>query len=732
MGSQVVQREQLGALDPNTGKSLAWNPGSDSFLGVQSLTWDDRYGLLVGHDGNRLGGIHDIGRHAIFPIGSNSAPAPEAPRPQTGDERFQCHAVLDGNTAVVSFAGDLGSSIQVVRNDVWAGEFIGVSSGTVNAYTSDRIDARLRGPNFESPFEDFACTTSEGASDVSRSTTVIAPNVGSVVDGGAVTISGESTAPDGIAFVRLIIRRQETGLFLTPDGSYSPAWTPIDIPLNTDATTANWSAEVNLESVGEYDLVARTFDANGLRDDVIRRNFTVGGAASEPPEITINRTAIRGNEVHISGTATDDVGVASVNFLLQNTVTQQYFRLDRTVGGAQSFSTTLSNPGETSTRWELTLFDLPVGNWNIIADAFDGTSQRDRANSEFTQSGQTVPPEISITSGIGQELPANSSLSFSGEATAPAGIRSVQVLVRDVIDRSGVGESGRLTPLASYFIVPGTAGGTSQSWTYNTPNLEAGTYDVAFRVIDDIGAIDVVSTQIVVGPVGDAAPATTIDGATRFVQGIDSLKSVISGTATDDIGVSQVAVTIFDHDRGRWLQPDGSYDRIPAPFYAELATPGGTKTTWSLDFNAPGAGFYQFTIRAIDSADQAASRSVFGTLRAYPGDAQPTVDVISPLDGVTIEDNRILINGNAEDDVALSNVEVRIRNEATGQFLAWDGSFGANHWLSASVTNVGGTRTTWDYSSPELPDGTWRIWVRAVDSNAQDTTPVLVRTITLN
>ena len=138
---------------------------------------------------------------------------------------------------------------------------------------------------------------------------------------------------------------------------------------------------MNLESVGEYDLVARTFDANGLRDDVIRRNFTVGGAASEPPELTINRTAIRGNEVHISGTATDDVGVASVNFLLQNTVTQQYFRLDGTVGGAQSFSTTLSNPGETSTRWELTLFDLPVGNWNIIADAFDGTSQRDRANS---------------------------------------------------------------------------------------------------------------------------------------------------------------------------------------------------------------------------------------------------------------------------------------------------------------------------------------------------------------
>ena len=30
LGSQVVQREQIGALDPSTGKSVDWNPGSDS------------------------------------------------------------------------------------------------------------------------------------------------------------------------------------------------------------------------------------------------------------------------------------------------------------------------------------------------------------------------------------------------------------------------------------------------------------------------------------------------------------------------------------------------------------------------------------------------------------------------------------------------------------------------------------------------------------------------------
>ena len=730
LGSQVVQREQIGALDPNTGKSLDWNPGSDSFIGVQSLTWDDQYGLLVGHDGNRFGGINNIGRHAIFPIGSTPEPGnPEQPGLPPG-ERFACNAVLNGDTAVVTFLGDLGSSVQVLRNGSWAGT-ASADILTINALSNDQIQARVRGANYQAPHEDFSCRTSVGGQDTTRSTSVFTPQVGSVTNGGTVTISGQSTAPDGMSHVRISVRRQDNLQFLTPEGTWTSAWTPIDIALNTNDTLADWSLDVNLEWVGEYDLTARTFDANGIRDAVIRRNFTVGGAASAPPEVTVYSPIVRSNQVQLSGIASDDVGVASVNLLIQNNQTKQYFRLDGTVGGAQSFATTLTNPDATSTAWGLTLTDLPVGTWTVVADAFDGTSQRDRARLTFTRIGVTAPPEIAVTSGIGQKVPANSTVTFSGVATAPAGVGSVQVYLRNAVDRSGVGQSGELTRKASFFIIPGTSGGLERNWSYTSPTLEAGTYDVQFRVYDAIGALDVVDTQFVVGPVGDDTPRTTFDPASRFVQGVDSLDTQISGRAFDDVAVSAVAVTIFDHQLGLWVGPNGTSSRTPEPFFADLSAPGGRATDWSLDFRAPKEGFYQYTVRAIDSSGQAASTAVFGTLRAHPGDTLPTVEVAQPLNGVVIEDNRILITGTAGDDVALADVELRIRNEATGLYLQTNGSFGGNHWLSASLTNVGGDRTSWDYSSPELSDGTWRIWVRAVDNNRQDTLPVVVRTVTL-
>ena len=96
LGNQVVQREQLGALDPTTGKSLDWNPGSDSFIGVQSLTWSNQYGLLVGHDGSRLGGQTNIGRHAIFPIGGGGGGGTPTP---TGD--FSCNATFNNGTCLL-------------------------------------------------------------------------------------------------------------------------------------------------------------------------------------------------------------------------------------------------------------------------------------------------------------------------------------------------------------------------------------------------------------------------------------------------------------------------------------------------------------------------------------------------------------------------------------------------------------------------------------------------------
>ena len=69
----VSFRDQLAALDPATGHALAWDPGSDGFEGVRSLTAIGR-GLLVGHDGDNAGRdvngtrAWNVGRHVFFDI----------------------------------------------------------------------------------------------------------------------------------------------------------------------------------------------------------------------------------------------------------------------------------------------------------------------------------------------------------------------------------------------------------------------------------------------------------------------------------------------------------------------------------------------------------------------------------------------------------------------------------------------------------------------------------------
>ena len=364
---------------------------------MQSLTWSNQYGLLVGHDGNRLGGVNNIGRHAIFPIGNtpggggNPDPDPQPGPDPDPNAALTCSVSFNGNQATATFSGDLGNSLQLRRNGSWAATVTGTTA-TINASSGDTLEARVRGSNYDGA-TDFPCTTGNGGGGGNPdpnpdpqptgeiTTTFTAPANGGVVTGGDVTISGEATAPDGLRRARLTIQRDATGEYLNPDGSYTSEWAAFDIDL--DGTASNWSVNVNLAFAGEYNLSARTFDDNGVRNDTIRRSFVVGVLDNAPPTLFSNNPIVNGGFVNISGSAEDDLGVSEVSFLLQNRDTLEYFRLDGTVGAAQRFTTTLSNPGSTNTNWSRTITGLPAGSWQFTIDAIDNTSQRDRTSRFF-------------------------------------------------------------------------------------------------------------------------------------------------------------------------------------------------------------------------------------------------------------------------------------------------------------------------------------------------------------
>ena len=724
LGNEVVARQQLGALDPATGKSLSWNPGSDSFLGPQSLTFIPGKGLLVGHDGDRLGGA-DVGRHAFFPLGNDPVDPPEPP---AGDD-YVCSRSADGTTAVLTFSGKRGTSEALRRNGKWAGSVTGLTTQRITNGVGDDFSVRVRGEGFDDPYSTISCIADGGnpGGGVTLETSITGPADGAVVPAGNVTLSGEATAPSGIKRVRLTVVRRSDGQYLNADGSFTSSWAPVDVDLNTNDESRTWNTTVNLAQSGQYNITAKTFANDGAKDATrAESGFTVGSTDDEPPSLTFGGPVgavdgIGGTEIF--GTATDDLGVSSVSFILRERDRNVYLRRDGSLGAAERLTTSLSNPNAEFTSFTTTL-NIPVGDWELTIDALDSSGQRDRRIRRFSVVGNAAPPAVEITAGQDQTKAPNSRFSFSGTASAGAQIDSVEILIRNPLDFSGVQANNAFGSKASYFRIQTPNNVASTDWSYQSPALPVGNYDVFVRVTDSLGVRSTDRTAISAVPSGDAPPTVVVTASTRFQQGLPSLQATLTGTAADDDGVTRVVARIFDNKAKQWLQVDGSLDSRPELFDATVTQPGSANVSWTLPFSAPRASTYYFYFYAFDDAGQNSVAAVFASARIFPGDTQPTVTVVQPTAGQTITSGRIAATGSANDDQSLQRVEILIRNLDTGQYLRRDNSFGGAQWIEVSLTNPGADRSNWDYSSPVLPDGEYTVFLRAVDGNDQTTTPI--------
>ena len=106
----TVYRHHQAALDPATGRALAWDSPADSFTGAKVMTVTDR-GLLIGHDGSRMNQIK-VGRFGFYDFGQ---PAPPPPTPAPA-----CTAAspADGQVSV-TWQNVNSTSVQVRRNGAW-------------------------------------------------------------------------------------------------------------------------------------------------------------------------------------------------------------------------------------------------------------------------------------------------------------------------------------------------------------------------------------------------------------------------------------------------------------------------------------------------------------------------------------------------------------------------------------------------------------------------------------
>jgi PKD repeat protein len=656
LGDAVVRRDHLGALDPADGKALEWHPGSNSFEGNKAMLATP-HGLITGGDGMRQGGI-ESGRIAFFDL--DDLPAPSNP-----------------------------------------------------------------------------------------DTTITTPIAGRVVPTGQqVAIQGSATSSGTLQRVQVEVQRG--GQYLQDDLTTWGSFNTIFPTLGTrSGQETPWSLPVTFAQSGEMTIRARARNTDGTLDPVkATKKIEAFSFDDLPPTTRITSpgslfggSLLASTSFVLRGTATDDKGVESVLLYVRDVATDRYLTASGAlVDGYTTFRIDPDVPGSVSTTWEHEV-NLPhEGVWKVGAMARDTAGQGDTRweTREYTVDSSGQAPTVRITQPVAVTPPTTSPtlamapggrLTFTGTATDDQALATVEVSLRNETTRDNLaadGSWGSDVINGWYKVSPGGLDQASYDWSFTTPaELVPGTYTFRVRASDkqDLSTSSSMQGRITldVAVPDDQAPDGLLD--VTGTQTSDVLHLDLTGTATDDHGVAGVRVAILENDTDRYLQADGTLAPGFRTVSAALASPGATSTSWSLPVDLPGNGDYSVTAYAVDGSGQLDRSTTGATARylVYPGDAAPQLlpTLASPTDGTAFTEARIFVSGRAEDDLAIGAVEVAVV-DAAGLWMSSTGTFSSTErWVSAFLNSPGSPGSNYSYTTPVIPDGTYRVLVRPVDTNGQ-------------
>ena len=638
LGDEAVRRSFLGALNPVDGKALEWNPGAKAREGIKSLVASPR-GLFVGGDANVIAG-KTVGRTGFFDFATVPTPS-------------------DVETTVI-----------------------------------DPIEG-FQGADAAVPYR----------------------------------FSGTADAGPGVQRVDIQIKQVGASGYLQDNGVSVGGFNSFDAQLaSPGATHSDWSLIAN-PPAGDWMVTARTYAVGGRRDETPHVNLFFVRQVTDAVPSTVVVTPIDGpvstNTFSIHGTAADDVGVEQIRLVFRLLDSNVYLQGDGSVGAAyNSFVIDPDSIGQPNTTWQYEV-TLPDGNWRITAAAIDTAGQADpeQGRRDWNVSATNLAPVVTIGAPTtGTVATANQPITISGTATDDTEVRSVEIFVANTTLDQGVSVGGLWSSFPGWYEIPvDSPGGASTTWSFTTPDLPPGLYDLRVRATDDLGVTTPTPGQTLVSITskvpGDAFPTTKLT-TPGLNQNIDSLSVTITGTAADTSGVARVAVIM--QTGSQFMTPAGTLTGSRTELAPVLASPGATSTTWSLSITLPKAATYSITARAVDTAGQyaTATNGAMATWLIYPGDADPTIQLDAPASNSTFT-TFISAAGRAFDDTGVGRVEVQVR-DAQGRYLTSAGTFTtAVTWVVAFTTNPGGLSSNWYYASPTLPAGVYSVSARVRDVKGQ-------------
>ena len=584
------------------------NVGSSITAGACVTSWDTR---------NMADGSHTVTALATDSVGNSVWASPIVVTVQntsTGDLTAPT-VTLSSPTSGSTLAGSVTLTASASDNTGVAGVWFTVDGTTVGAEDAAapyqlswntasasngthvvRALARDAAGNVGSSTS-VTVTVNNGSVDTTRPTmSITAPASGATVNG-AVTITTTTADNVGVASVRFTL----DGTVLGTDTSAPFAWT-------WDTTSA---------SNGVHGLKAFVRDTSGNEEDSQLVTVTVDNTAAETVLPLVSMTtpsagASVNGTVTVSATASDNVGVASVQFLLDGAP----------LGAADSAS-------PYSIPWTTT----GVSNGTHVLSAV----ARDAAGNVATSSGITVTvsnptgdttaPTVSLSS-PGSGATVSGTVTVSASASDNVGVASVQF----TLDGVNLGAADTSSPY-------------SISWT--TTSASNGSHVLRAVARDAAGNLTTSGSRTVT--VSNSAD-TTLPSVSLSAPSSGATVSgtvTVSASASDNVGVASVQFTLDGVNLGA----------------------ADTSAPWSISWNTTAVANGSRVLRAVarDAAGNtrtSSSRTVTVN-NSTPDTTAPNVALTAPASGATVG-GVVTVAATASDNVGVVGVQFMLNGQNIG------------------------------------------------------------------
>ncbi len=423
-------------------------------------------------------------------------------------------------------------------------------------------------------------------------------------------------------------------------------------------------------------------------------NGTGGGGAAFGGAIFSSGSVVAENTVFVGNTATGGNGAqgsGAAIFALNSGVSVRNSSFASNIGsngGANNIEMYTDSPGIRAAEFLNSAFASPTSGTSIRVNLAEPSSY-----AYVTFGGSTLDQGNYVSTGVG--------------AVANFGLATLGSFAPNFLPFN-------LTPVSSVIqgLVPAPSSpllGTATPFHCTLTDIRGIARPVG-GVGCDIGAI-----QLTI--IDTTAPTNLITSPT-LNQVFATSPVTITGTATDNVGVTSVAVAIYRNVGGGQYWNGTGWQSGNTIVPATITSPGTTNTNWTYSFATPPGGVFAVAALAYDAAGNY-------TVAPYQNfsitdNVVPTVTLTTPAPSQAFTNRPVTITGTATDNAGVGDVQVAVYRpmDPVGQF--WNGTTWQTAYttVTASLTNPGAVSTTYTHSfNPPQTGGYFYVAAIALDTS---------------